>query len=605
MTSPASSPITAADAALWTALDPGVQSLPQPVPAGLCELPLARLSRYEPKPDAATGKLPDEEWVHVHRLRALNGQWYAVRIAGDAELGLPRAGDWPVLMAVVRLFEEAGWQSNTLTDVSIRRLLATMGVSGGGKMIRRVRDALVRFAQVRVLVVPIAAAADPTAALAELADPSGGDAPDAPSDADPRPAGGAGVPALWTPGRVAAGPRGRARRADRGDAAGGDAPGAGLSTGVLDVVWRDDTIERITVADAWRPRGGVTPTAWIDYARYFALSDPVAQRLYQLFAGAVSRGEAAPLEQSLDWLRSALGLSARFKRSRVLEYLSDAFAELQRAEVLGEVVFEPAGRGAERVVAMPGPVLQAAQLFAGLTLDVPRDARVQLAVLQRLGVHRAEAERLLRTDPAQTYEVLCWVLYAQRHEPEAIRDPGPYIRKAVAEGYRFAKPAYLRWRAGVQQRSLDLVRARAERAALPAPRAAAPAAAPTAAPPRVAPADAEPAGAAPPAAPAFVLPGADADAGALWAAIAAELRRRAGPRDLRLLWVTTQLEQVAGARLAGDALVCATPDLALRAWMGGDAGRALLGGLAAALTAGAVARVVARVPGDVDRPVDG
>ncbi len=596
MTHPTASPITAADAVLWTALDPGVQALPQPVPAGLCELPLARMSRYEPKPDAATGKLPDEEWVHVHRLRALNGQWYAVRIAGDAELGLPRAGDWPVLMAVVRLFEEAGWQSNTLTDVSIRRLLATMGVTGGGKMIRRVRDALVRFAQVRVLVVPIAAAADPEAALAELSAPAGGEA-----------AGAAGVPALWTPGRVTAGRRGR--RADQGESEVAAAPGAGLSTGVLDVAWRDDTIERITVADAWRPRGGVTPTAWVDYGRYFALSDPVAQRLYQLFAGAVSRGEAAPLEQSLDWLRSALGLSARFKRSRVLEYLSDAFAELQGAEILGEVVFEPAGRGAERVIAMPGPVLQAAQLFAGLTLEVPRDVRVQLAVLQRLGVHRAEAERLLRTDPAQTYEVLCWVLYAQRHEPEAIRDPGPYIRKAVAEGYRFAKPAYLRWRAGVQQRSLDLVRARAERgatsgagaapAALTAP---VPAALPA---PRVEPAAAAVVDAPRVAAPTFALPDADPDAGALWTAIAAELRRRAGPRDLRLLWVTTQLEQVAGARLAGDTLVCATPDLALRTWMAGDAGRALLDELAAALTAGAVGRVVVRVPGDVERALDG
>jgi hypothetical protein len=234
MSRPTSSPITAADAVLWTALDSGVRSLPQPVPAGLCELPLARMSRYEPKPDPATGKLPDEEWVHVHRLRALTGQWYAVRIAGDAELGLPRAGDWPVLMAVVRLFEETGWQSNTLTDVSIRRLLATMGVSGGGKMIRRVRDALVRFAQVRVLVVPIAAAADPAAALAELAAPAdaGPEADaalrdaavsDAPAGGSPAGDGATGVPALWTPdgsrgGRGCGAPgarrtRGRPRRA--------------------------------------------------------------------------------------------------------------------------------------------------------------------------------------------------------------------------------------------------------------------------------------------------------------------------------------------------------------------------------------------------------
>jgi len=596
MPRPTTSSIAAADAVLWTALDPGVRALPQPVPAGLCELPLARLSRYEPRIDPATGRLPEEEWVHVHRLRALTGQWYAVRIAGDAELGLPRAGDWPVLMAVVRLFEEAGWQSNTLTDVSIRRVLATMGVTGGGKMIRRVRDALLRFAQVRVLVVPIAAATDPAVALAALPAGSGGDG--APADAG-HTTGDTGTAALWAPGRVDA--RGRsARRTDRGDAERAAAPSAGLSTGVLDVVWRDDSIERITVADAWRPRGGVTPTAWIDYGRYFALSDPVAQRLYQLFAGAVARGEAAPLEQSVDWLRSALGMSARFKRSRVLEYLSGAFAELRAAEILSDVTLEPPGRGAERVIAMPGPVLQAAQLYAGLTLEVPRDARVQLAVLQRLGVHRAEAERLLRTDPAQTYGVLCWVLYVQRHEPEAIRDPGPYIRKAVAEGYRFAKPAYLRWRAGVQQRSLDLVRARAERieqterpgrALLPA------------ASPDVVPTDGG--DVAPPAVPLFTLPDACADAGALWAGIAAELRRRAGPRDLRLLWVTTQLDQVAGARLVDDALVCATPDHALRIWMTGDAGRALLDEIAGALTSGAVTRVVVRVPGDVGRSVEG
>jgi hypothetical protein len=244
-------------------------------------------------------------------------------------------------------------------------------------------------------------------------------------------------------------------------------------------------------------------------------------------------------------------------------------------------------------------VLQAAQLFAGLTLEVPRDVRVQLAVLQRLGVHRAEAERLLRTDPSQTYEVLCWVLYAARHEPESIRDPGPYIRKAVAEGYRFAKPAYQRWRAGVQQRSLDLVRARAERAEAAA----------------VAPAPAGVLGAGPggDGAPhdatfteahpgtAYTFPGADADAAALWEGVAAELRRRAGPRDLRLLWVTTQLHLVAGARLAGDALVCVTPDLAMRAWIGGEAGRALLAEVAGSLTEGAVTQVLARLPGDVDR----
>lgn len=596
MSRASASPVSAADAVLWTALEPGVATLPQPVPAGLCELPLARLSRYEPKVDPATGRLPEEEWVHVHRVRALTGQWYAVRIAGDAALGLPRAGDWPVLMAVVRLFEEAGWASNTLGDVSIRRLLATMGVTGGGKMIRRVRDALVRFAQVRLLVVPIAPSADPAAALAEL---PGGDAESG------------AVPALWAPRPVAG--RAVARRPVPAPASDDALPtGRGLSTGVLDVGWRDDTIERITLADAWRPRAGVTPTAWVDWGVYFGLADPVAQRLYQLYAGAVARGEPAPLEQSLEWLRSALGLSPRFKPSRVQEYLAAAFAELRAADVLGEVVLDPPGRGAQRVVAMPGPVLQAAALFAGLTLEVPRDARVLLAVLQRLGVHRAEAERLLAANPAQTYEVVCWVLWAQRHEPESIRDPGPYVRKAVAEGYRFAKPAYRKWREGVQGRALDLVRARAARAAAAgedgvvmeprvvgrAPSLAAPAAAPVtaSAPASVPPADA-------PA--AFVFPDADPDAAALWEGVAAEVRRQAGPRDLRLLWVTTQLSLVAGARIEGGRLVCATPDLAMRTWMGAEAGRTLLGAVVAGLTAGAVTAVVARLPAEVAGPRDG
>jgi hypothetical protein len=226
---------------------------------------------------------------------------------------------------------------------------------------------------------------------------------------------------------------------------------------------------------------------------------------------------------------------------------------------------------------------------------------VLLAVLQRLGVHRAEAERLLRADPAQTYEVVCWVLYAQRHEPESIRDPGPYVRKAVAEGYRFAKPAYLKWRTGVQARALDLVRARATRAADPAPTATA-----ATLPPAVdgAPISVPVANAAEPAAEApagYAFAGADADAAALWDGVCAELRRQAGPRDLRLLWVTTQLHLVAGARLEGAALVCVTPDLAMRTWMGAPEGRALLGALAAGLTAGAVNEVVARLPGDLDR----
>lgn len=581
-----SAPSTAA-AVLWTALDPGVRALPLPAPAGLCELPLARLSRYEPKSDPVTGRLAEEEWLHVHRVRALSGQWFAVRIAGDAAMGLPRAGDWPVLMAVIRLFDEAGWTSNTLADVSIRRLLATMGVSGGGKMIRRVREALLRFAQVRVLLAPMAASADPTAALTELLalDATGtvGDAP---------------PPALWAPAaldRAAVRARRHALDARHADVS---APvlGRGTATGVLDIAWRDDTIDRITLADVWRPRAGATATTWIDYERYFALNDPVAQRLYQLYAGAAARGEPIPFEHDLGWLRSALGLSPRFKRSRVLEYLTGATAELRAASILGDTLIEPPGRAAERLVAMPGPVLDAARLFAGLSLDVPRDARVQLAALQALGVHRAEAERLLRADPAQVYEVLCYVLYARRHEPDAIRDPGAYVRRAVTEGYRFAKPAYQTWRAGVQRRSLDLVRARAERpaltpAVLPEPVADAPA-------PEIVPQPSVPA------APAAVL-GAESDAAALWTAVADEVRRRVGPRELRLLWVTTQLHRVTGVRLDGATLVCAVPDLELRAWAASESGRTLLGDSVSALTAGAVTWVVARLPGDVDRPVDG
>ncbi len=597
MTRPAASSPSTADAVLWTALDQGVRALPLPAPAGLCELPLARLSRYEPKPDPATGRLAEEEWLHVHRVRALSGQWFAVRIAGDAALGLPRAGDWPVLMAVVRLFDEAGWASNTLSDVSIRRLNATMGVTGGGKMIRRVRDALLRFAQVRVLLAPMAATADPATALSELlaSDEANAASADAPA------------PALWAPAaldRTAA--RGaRARRAGA-DPASGPAMGRGTATGVLDVAWRDDTLDRITLADVWRPRAGTTATTWMDYERYFALVDPVAQRLYQLYAGAAARGEPLPFEHDLEWLRSALGLSPRFKRSRVLEYLAGATAELREAGILGDVLIEPPGRAADRLVAMPGPVLEAARLFAGLSLEVPRDARVQLAALQALGVHRAEAERLLRADPAQVYEVLCYVLYARRHEPDAIRDPGAYVRRAVTEGYRFAKPGYQTWRAGVQRRSLDLVRARADRPGADRPGADRPVPAGASAAPDV-PSPSAPASvpAPEPAVPVAPSPaGAEADAAALWRGVADEVRRRVGPRELRLLWVTTQLHRVAGVRLEGAALVCAVPDLELRAWAANDAGRALLGDAVAALTGGSVTRVIARVPGDVDRSVD-
>ena len=616
MPRPATSAPSTADAVLWTALDQGVRALPLPAPAGLCELPLARLSRYEPKPDPATGRLGEEEWLHVHRVRALSGQWFAVRIAGDAVLGLPRAGDWPVLMAVVRLFDEANWASNTLTDVSIRRLNATMGVTGGGKMIRRVRDALLRFAQVRVLLAPMAASADPLVALSDLlaADDSALDRADVPG------------PALWAPAALDR-PSGRARsrRPDApSDTASGStagttpgatsgttpgtapapAPGRGTATGVLDVAWRGDTLDRITLAEVWRPRAGTTATTWMDYERYFALTDPVAQRLYQLYAGAAARGEPIPFEHDLEWLRSALGLSPRFKRSRVLEYLTGAAAELRAAGILGDLLIEPGGRAAERagggrLVAMPGPVLEAARLFAGLSLEVARDARVQLAALQALGVHRAEAERLLRADPAQVYEVLCYVLYARRHEPEAIRDPGAYVRRAVTEGYRFAKPGYQTWRAGVRRRSLDLVRARAERPThdgAPGTSAAG--------------ASSPPAAVDPDPAPVFDTPGTslaagpDTDATALWAGVADELRRRVGPRELRLLWVTTQLPRVTGVRLDGGALVCAVADLELRTWAASDAGRTLLGDAVAALTAGSVTRVVARLPGDVDRSVD-
>ena len=601
MTRPAvSSPSTAA-AVLWTALDQGVRALPLPAPAGLCELPLARLSRYEPKPDPVTGQLAEEEWLHLHRVRALSGQWFAVRIAGDATLGLPRAGDWPVLMAVVRLFDEAGWASNTLTDVSIRRLLATMGVTGGGKMIRRVRDALLRFAQVRVLLAPMAAAADPADALSDLI--AADDAPDAPAADGSALDGTAPAPALWAPASLDRVPaRARRRDADRDGAPGALPMGRGTATGVLDVAWRDDTLDRITLAEVWRPRAGATATTWMDYERYFALTDPVAQRLYQLYAGAAARGEPIPFEHDLEWLRSALGLSPRFKRSRVLDYLNGATAELRAAGILGDVLVEPPGRGAERLVAMPGPVLEAARLFAGLSLEVPRDARVQLAALQALGVHRAEAERLLRADPAQVYEVLCYVLYARRHEPEAIRDPGAYVRRAVTEGYRFAKPGYQTWRAGVQRRSLDLVRARAERPAADAPAPASHASATNVV--EVAPAVVSPAVSSSPllVSEPPVVEG-ERDAAALWTGVAEEVRRRVGPRELRLLWVTTQLQRVTGARLDGATLVCVVADLELRVWAASEAGRTLLGDAVAAITGGAVTRVVARVAGDVERSV--
>jgi hypothetical protein len=519
MSRPTSSPITAADAVLWTALDSGVRSLPQPVPAGLCELPLARMSRYEPKPDPTTGRLPDEEWVHVHRLRALTGQWYAVRVAGDAELGLPRAGDWPVLMAVLRLFEEAGWQGNTLADVSIRRLLATMGVTGGGKMVRRVRDALVRFAQVRVLVVPIAAAADPAEAFAELAAPADAAAETTDSAAD----GGAGVPALWSPGRVGAGRR--VRRAERGETAGGApgaAPGAGLSTGVLDVVWRDDTIERITVADAWRPRGGVTPTAWIDYARYFALTDPVAQRLYQLFAGAVARGEAAPLEQSLDWLpvgaRPERALQAE-PRARVPDR---RVRELQARRSSARWCSSRPGAAPSGWWRCPGRCCRPRSCSPGSRSRCPATCGCSSRCCSGWA---CTAPRPSGCCAPTRADVRGAVLGAVRAAPRAESDPrsGAVHPQGGGRGVPLRQAGVPAVAAGGAA-ALARPGAGAGRSARPPPPrwpAATPAAPVACAVSPVGPRD-EIACAAPV---GFTLAGADADAGALWAAIAAELRR--------------------------------------------------------------------------------
>jgi hypothetical protein len=69
--------------------------------------------------------------------------------------------------------------------------------------------------------------------------------------------------------------------------------------------------------------------------------------------------------------------------------------------------------------------------------------------------------------------------------------------------------------------------------------------------------------------------------------------------------VSTQLHRAAGARVEGEALVCATPDVDLRIWMAGDAGQALLAELVSALTGGSVRRVVPRLPGEVERTVEG
>lgn len=346
--------------------------------------------------------LDREWWQREHRVRdRRTGREHVVTVEGHPSLGLPRASDQGVLIALATLIAEdrervhRGEPSRIVdgefTAITVAEVLRAMGYDAdkvGSEKRRAVRAALRRFGYVRLTY------------RSDVIRHTGEHAAElrAKSPAEVAPL----VPATtrlaeWTSEEV---------------------------TWLLDYKWRYDP----RTGETWITRLRLNPlfldqltsgwVAWVSSSVYHGLKSPLARHLYVFLAGhAALRHELTRFDFSMAEVVEGLALPLKREAWRYLSWLEPVLTELEDAGILRGHHVERA-RGTFTLRLDAGPILFLGHYLRGTSLALAHEDRMLFAFLSYAGFEPKDAHALIAEEPDVVRSALLYTMYVQERTPE-------------------------------------------------------------------------------------------------------------------------------------------------------------------------------------------
>lgn len=385
-----------------------VERLPIATPLDLAELPIVRsVQKLEAPID---GELPPEAYRSRVRLTGPSGTRIEFVLEGSTEAGLPYGYDGEVLQALFTLINERGAADGVIRNPSLRMIADILGVPMTGKQAARVRSALFRLGNVKII--------SRIARDAELARQIEA------GEATPR------VPSSR-------------RSLDETTAV----------MHLLDVVYTkvpggDDRLDYIAINPIFIEQGIAGWVAWIDMEAFTGLRRPIAQRLYGLAAAQCAHGRPTPWTYDLEHLKALCGMSSKTPLREVKRNVEANGQVLVEQGILSSLTVTKVRSGKYQVAMEPGRLLSVARLLRGAGLLDLQEIRMQLMLLSAIGISGELARTLVRDNAEATYWALAYLLYSQEGstEEERIRSPSGFVLATVRNGSNLAADQrFARW----------------------------------------------------------------------------------------------------------------------------------------------------------------
>lgn len=408
-----------------------VSRLPSPLPLDLAELPIIRAVQ-QLELSGTQGMLPEP--AYRTRIELVEGRTrFEITIEGSTTHGLPYGLDGEILHAIFTLYDQFG-SDGVLHDVSFRRIADVLGKSWNSELGDRIRGALFRLGNVRII-----GRIQPDHELAAAIERG---------EATPTP------PAT--------------RRAELKSA---------TVQNIINVSYIDvdgeSWLDHIEINSIFVEQGITGWLAWIDLPLYAQIGRPIAQRLYEIAASQCAKGRPAPWTLPVERVTASCAIPVprtTVEAGKIRANLKANGEALVQAGVLRSFEVKKVRPKVYQVEMTPGPALDPALMLRGVgTLD-GQETRILLMLLGSIGITGATARRIVQDKHEAAYWALAYLRYVREELPERdqIENPAGFVRRILDDNRNLAADHRFReW----HERKLrsEIPSAPAEPAPVPAP----------------------------------------------------------------------------------------------------------------------------------------
>lgn len=389
-----SSPVPAAYRLILAGIN--VSRLPSPLPLDLAELPIIRAVQ-QLELAGAQGMLPE----HAYRAKfdqAEGRRRTEVIVEGSTTHGLPYGLDGEILHAIFTLYDQYG-SDGMLHDVSFRRIAEALGKSWNADVGDRIRGALFRLANVRII-----GHTQPDPELAAAIERG---------EASPLPP--------------------TTRRTVLKSA---------TVQNIFNVAYVDvdgeSWLDHIEINSNFIGLGINGWLAWIDLPLYTHLGRPIAQRLYEIAAAHCARGLPGPWTIPVDRIIASCGVPAPGSPQEASKWRGNLVANgevLVEASILRFFEVKKIRPKVYAATMMPGAALDPAILLRGVGLLDGVETRILLLGLWAVGLTGSPSRRMVEDNPEAVFWALLYLRYVEDVLPERdqITNPAGFVRRVVED----------------------------------------------------------------------------------------------------------------------------------------------------------------------------